>query len=398
MDNRRINSPLRPASAMWRGVIGLFVAFRLLTAAWATAVVLIAPPNISPSDPELPNYQELVLERGPVGRALLGAWYRWDTAHYITLAMHGYAPDDGTTSWPPLMSLLTAALTVLLKDPLISILVISNAALIAALALLYVYVADHDESLAVWTLALWLAWPMGFYLFAGYAESLFAACVLGALLAARRGRWLVAGLCGALAALTRTPGVLIGLPLAVAFWEEHRGLVLRKWWRAAFIGLIPAAYGAYAVYVARWVGGGWPWEVVARRWHFRSAWPWEGLIGNAQALFGLVPTDYPFPFSLALDTGAVLLFAGLMVVATRRLSRMDAVYGWSLLALYLTTVYDRPMPIMSSTSRYVLTLFPGFVALASLARKPWQRVALTSGLLVLQLIALALFVERVWVT
>jgi Gpi18-like mannosyltransferase len=294
--------------------------------------------------------------------------------------------------------LLVAGANVLVGDPLISILLVSNLLVIAALYLLYCYTEALGTAPAGWVLALWVAWPTAFYLVAGYTESLWITCALGALLLARRGRWFGASFCAGLAALTRMPGVMLVLPLAYSFWEQNRGQHWRRWISGLWLGLIPLAYGAYALYVHDVIGGGWPWEVIRREWGFRAAWPWEGVIGNVQALFELVPHRYPFPFSLALDTLAFLLFCGLLVVATRRLPRADAIYGWALLILYAITVYDRPIPIMSSTSRYVLTLFPGFVALTMIVRRPWFRIVVIVVFGLVQLVALALFVQRIWVT
>jgi Mannosyltransferase (PIG-V) len=64
--------------------------------------------------------------------------------------------------------------------------------------------------------ALFCAQPMSVVLSMGYSESLFVALVAGMLLAAREHRWLLAGVLGALAGLTRPTGAAAAVALAVA--------------------------------------------------------------------------------------------------------------------------------------------------------------------------------------
>ncbi len=67
-----------------------------------------------------------------------------------------------------------------------------------------------------------LIFPMGFFLAQVYSEGLFCGLAFGALAQMRRQRWRGAALLAVLAAWTRAVGVALGLPLALAWWEEAR--------------------------------------------------------------------------------------------------------------------------------------------------------------------------------
>src|SRR5438270_156103 len=61
-----------------------------------------------------------------------------------------------------------------------------------------------------------------------YTESPFLLLVSGELLAASLRQWWLAGILGALAALTRSYGAFLILPYAVLYWQQH-GLYLSRW-------------------------------------------------------------------------------------------------------------------------------------------------------------------------
>ena len=69
--------------------------------------------------------------------------------------------------------------------------------------------------------------PTALFFQAVYSEALFLLLTLLAFWWARDRRWALAGLAGLLAALTRSSGLLLVVPLAVLWWEQRRGAPLR---------------------------------------------------------------------------------------------------------------------------------------------------------------------------
>jgi Mannosyltransferase (PIG-V) len=183
---------------------------------------------------------------GAVGNVLAAPAVRWDSIHYLAIAEHGYA-QPGDTVFFPLYPLLVRALGYVLGSDPVAGIVISALSFAVALTLLHrlteLELGPRAADATVWLLALA---PVSFFFTSVYTESLFLALSVGAVYAARRGRWIVAAALGGLAAVTRVPGVLLVIPLIVMYLKEHR-LAGR---RLGSILVVPAGLGCYLGYLA----------------------------------------------------------------------------------------------------------------------------------------------------
>ena len=80
-------------------------------------------------------------------------------------------------------------------------------------------------------------------------ESLFLLLTVASYYFAKSERWWLAGICGALASVTRTSGILLLPALAVLFWETYRpALQLRnaRTWRKEALALLLVPLGLFA--------------------------------------------------------------------------------------------------------------------------------------------------------
>ena len=77
-----------------------------------------------------------------------------------------------------------------------------------------------QEDAARRTVVLIAFFPAAVFFSAAYTESLFLALSVGVLLAARRERWALAGALGALAAATRSMGVLLIVPALLMYLSQ----------------------------------------------------------------------------------------------------------------------------------------------------------------------------------
>jgi hypothetical protein len=321
------------------------------------------------------------------------AFARWDGWHYLNIAHSGYLPTGADEAaffplYPMLMrtfGLATGNLS--LANLEIWGLVISNACLLIAAGLLYALVRlDAGRELAsrsVWYL---LIFPTSFFLSAVYAESLFLVLALGAIYAARRERWLFAGLLGAGAALTRPFGVIVAVPLAVELLMQWRDRGRPRWLAFPAIAVIPAALGIYMVFLQRMYGDPLKFLHVQDGWHRHMMFPWD--------TFGQF-----FSKPLTLNSGEhAFIDFGFAVLAI-----VSVVLAWRMLrpsyAAFLTVLVLVPLSSGSLTSlgRFDLVFFPVVLVLAKLGRRPGFDRAYTVTALGIGAVFMALFAQWYWV-
>lgn len=160
-----------------------------------------------------------------VDRVWFAPLERWDTVHYLSIVEQGYGKYNGTAQFHPLFPWLASLLHNIGVPALASLCWVAFVSLVGlALALWYLARLDHTITVSELSVLLLVASPFAFSLFLPYSESLFLFCSVLVLYWARLKRWWLAGLFGALAALTRQQGVFLALPLAL----EIMGTVDRR--------------------------------------------------------------------------------------------------------------------------------------------------------------------------
>jgi hypothetical protein len=310
-----------------------------------------------------------LLRDGPAF-ALAGAWERWDACWYMKIATYGYEPGERSVAFFPLFPAAVRLVGTLTTLPYpVAGMIVSGVAYIGATAGLLRLVGDsHGVSIARRTVLFVSIFPAAFFLFAPFTESLFLAAAVWSLLLARERRWLPAAACAILAGLTRAQGVLLVLPLA---WEAYMalresGFRAPRAFASALAVLAPAAAFLGYGMVARGLTGETPYD--------------------AQSLWG--GTDFHPPWALvaasagwivergdgmqALNLATLLGAAALLAVGARRMPAVYSLFAWPPLLLVATRIQPTPL---TSTTRYVLVLFPVFVVAALLTEHRWLRRA-----------------------
>ena len=145
-----------------------------------------------------------------------------DSVYLLGIAAQGYHAEpvaQAFRDWAyfPLFPLVTRAVSIVtLGNIAVAGVLVSNLAFVAALVVLYrLSMIDLDHGRAVRSLA-FVAFAPGAVAFAmAYSDSLFLLLAAGAFLAAEQRRWWLMALLYGLATLTRLPGILLGVPLAI---------------------------------------------------------------------------------------------------------------------------------------------------------------------------------------
>ncbi len=359
----------------WIFPLALFLTLRLVASALGTVIASGPDPEPLSSGPVFAAADSL-LHTDRISHLFVNVWERWDTGWYLKIAGFGYDASDGTITYAPLFPTLTRWLAFLTGNYLVSALLISNLAALAVFILLYEVaraegLTGAQPAFAVLFLGFF---PSAFFLFAAYTDALFLAFVLGTWLAARRGKWLLAGLLGGLAALTRLQGALL-TPVLILLWlQETAGFNLFQpaTWRRSLAALrtpswlatlLPALACAGWMLSLRAAGLGSVPATLAEHWGIRTVAPWTGVWLFLERLFThqLYFIDF---VDLAVLAGVLVL----LVLALRRLDPALCVYAWLSLALFF--MRGSPPHLLDSFNRYLLSLFPVFLVLAKVRSLP----------------------------
>ncbi len=266
--------------------------------------------------------------------ALLGVWERFDTLWYIHIAQSGYDRPDALVFYP-LYPLLIAVSHL---PPLVAALLISTvSSFLFAWGFQKLVMLDYLPAVGGRALVLYLVWPAGFMLFAGYPESLLLCCVVWAIYFARSGSAVGTVLMALLAGATKPTGALVFVPIAFIAIRESKWRVLAASLAAA---CAPVAMALWSNASGRMAAQ----QVYATYWGTTIGPPWQTF------WFALV---VPTPF------GGLNMLALCLVMLFAFLGRLE--YSFFAASVLWVVLSKQTMPLLESTSRYVMLIFPAFM-------------------------------------
>ncbi|MGH7912479.1 MAG: hypothetical protein ACREOV_12225 [Candidatus Dormibacteraceae bacterium] len=375
---RRARYPVLAGAGVW------LIVHAGLVIATGSATILILP--FMKGGAAAPSWHQAIL-------TLIERWTNWDGGWYVGIAAHGYSPD--ATAFFPLFPMLVRAVGLgvhAVAAPLapavageawrVAALIVANAMGLAAMIAVAALVLQETRNrrLVLVTLVLLAAYPVAFYLAAGYTESTSITFVALTLLLLRRRCWWGAAAAAVLAALAHSTGVLLAIPIAYEYARLH-GWWRPAWWRSGWglgrlrevaVGVVaiaaaPVGLGAYLAYL--WTRFGDPLVFVRSEaivWGRRSAAPWQ----TAEAVLHVFrhPSTEVWRYLTAFDLLALGGFALVVVLCARKLPVSFTLYGVALVLLSIVeSAPGGPDPITSS-ARYLLVGVPAFIGAGVLLR------------------------------
>jgi len=307
------------------------------------------------------------------GFSVFDMWFQWDSVHYLRLATEfnfftPLTPDEQALmaqslagehfsvpwslhrfAFAPLYPMLAKLLSIpLFGNVGLAILVVSNLAFFACLALIYdlagLVLPKAKPGDAVILLALA---PTGFLLQAALTESTFLALALGCFVLAERRRWgWVVPLAAALA-LTRSMGFMIALPLLFVLlrqrgWRFAREDVRRYAGALPALAAAPLAWGGFMAYC----------RVMTGDWFAYTHVQWSGWWVSLQSPVRWVPPLLGPPDQEFVKAWLVLAAVALLALAIRRVPVPYVVWG----ALLLVTPLAAGL-WAQSILRYLVVIF-----------------------------------------
>jgi hypothetical protein len=309
-----------------------------------------------------------------------------DSAWYLLIAAHGYV-SPASSNFFPLYPLSVGLATPLFGNAVIAGIAISIGSMVIALTLLYrLALLDFERQAARLAVVLIGVFPASLFFSAVYPTSLFLLVTIAAVYAARSEQWALAGLCGGLAAATRSNGILLLVVLALMYLYGPRGRSsvrdrVARWWRPRFpirsdiawLALVPAGLAVYLGYLQVKHGAPLaPFRAATDDWGHSLGPPLASAIeafgrlpGDLQAVFNgsTTPIGLGDPISWQsrnlIDVLFLAVAAGGVAVAWHRVPRVYTIYA--LVQLAQVTSFPTVKEPMIGLPRYMLPMFPLFL-------------------------------------
>jgi len=385
----------------------MFLAIRV--GVWVgTAFTLVWAPLRGSDSPPFRAYEG-------VTDLLFGTFAHWDSVWFIHIAEHGYDSKQ-VTAFFPLYPILVHGLAEVVRSTIVAGVLISVAAGAVAAGVLFRIARPLLGREVAGDAVLFLAlYPIAYVFTAIYSDGLFLALATGAFLAGQQRRPLLAGVLGGLACGTRAAGLALVPALLVLLWPRRRAL--REYAGLAQILLLPAAVGAYAIYLNHRFGD-WLAFVHAEGsvdWnrHVPPSGPFQGFWDAATAgwhgaaeLVRHLPRTQNAPAGLpvhdqwaawnALQFVLLLVAIWLTVEAWRRLGPAFGVYSAATILVFVSS--PAKFVPLASEPRYLLADFPLFLVLARMTEgRPRLRLAVIVGFAVAGGFAAVGFARNTWI-
>jgi Gpi18-like mannosyltransferase len=333
------------------------------------------------------------------------SWMHWDVFSYSGIAQNGYSLVEDTVFFP-LWPLLMHGTGVLFGAShtayYIAGFLLTNLFFYLALVIFYHLLnKDFDSTVARNSLFYLTFSPYAIFFFLGYTESLSLFLSLAAFLCLQHSRYWLTGLCGFLAALTHSQGVLLVIPFAVVilqrFWLWDREQT--NWWQklhACFpLLLIPLGIVVFMLYL--WITKGSPLIFSiqeAQSWHRPLTFPLWSMVLTIQAIFH-APNTY-FQFMNLLDLLCVFVPLIILVPGWKRLPLHYALFALATILLNISYPQGMLEPL-TAVPRYMLLVFPVFVILGKWGKNPRLDRVITVCQFALFVLNILLFVKHSWI-
>jgi hypothetical protein len=332
-------------------------------------------------------------------QAVYGHWYRWDAIWYGTIAQGGYqyfgTREASNVAFFPLFPLIEGLVSRVTGLPVeASGSWVSTLLAFAACLLLYRLAQREtdDAETASRSVVYLLAFPAAYYLAAGFSEATYLLCVLAAFWWARDGRWAWSGVAAFLAGLARLHGALLIVPLGYEYLRQ-RGFRLRSI-RADVLAILGAPLGvlAFMAYLGLQFGRSFAYFEIQSLFFKGSraeAFPTFPTTTLAKYLDGLL-NGAPTTEGVIVVAATILL----LILTLEVWLRLPRVYGVYMLTVALFSLVGGDL---ISMPRFVVPMFPGFIALALLGKRPWvDRIILIVSIALLGVLAL-MFTKGYWI-
>ena len=333
----------------------------------------------------------------PILHYLLAPWANFDGVHYLAIAGNGYTNNGAFFPLFPLtiyfLTSLFGAIQAFGPVQYFSGLFLSNAYFLLALVVLYKLLKlDYKDNVVFRTILVLLVFPTSFFFASIYTESLFLLLSLLAFYFARKRNYFAAGLFAALLTATKFVGIAIlpALILEVAINEKILSIKVLKQKLLKLLPILLAPLGLIAYMYYNSFKWGDPLFFVKAQEEFANNRSSSSIILFPQTIiryFKIFFTVSPnqFEFWVALLELSAFIFASIMLYVAYK----KGVRATYLVFAILAFLIPASTGTFTSMPRYVLTMFPVFIALALIQNKIFKLIyCIVCGVLLFLLLML----------
>lgn len=318
----------------------------------------------------------LMLALGFVLRRLLGYdesaggyirfWLCTDSRHYMDIARDWYLSDG---EWDRLVQLvflpgypvIVRLFAYIIGNELAAGLFVSALCFAGSGVMLYKLVSlDEDSAAAKRAVKLFALSPAAFFFAAPMSESLFVLCTVSCLYLLRRGKLITGSLIGAYAAFTRSPGLILIVPILLEL--VHKRAKPREY---LSLVIVPLGFAAYCLVNYTVSGDAFKFmEYQSVHWHQQLGWFFNTAAYQSENAVSTARDNPALFFGLWLPN----LLAQLLALVTMLLAvrKIRASYTAYFIAYYIVTM---GATWLLSAPRYLAAMISLPIALAALSPK-----------------------------
>lgn len=327
---------------------------------------------------------------------LIYPWANFDGIYYLYIAGSGYTVDNAGffPLFPALIKLLSFSSPNFSFNEFIIGFILSSLFFLLSLMFLYRLLSlDYTAKIALSTVIVILVFPTSFFFAAIYPESLFLLLTVLTFYFARKGNWLISSLFAVLLTATRIVGIAIFPALLFEFYIQNKTLISKK--------IIPILFVPAGLIFYSWfnlTSFRTPLQFIKAQGALHNSRSVEQIILLPQTLIRYLRILSELRFNqfewwvAMLEFASFIFAAVLLYLAWKKKIRMSYIV-FSLFAFLI--------PISTGTfsglPRYVLILFPIFIALA-LVKNRYVKITYAVISLILLTILFMLFSKGYYVS
>lgn len=324
-----------------------------------------------------------------------GVWGNFDGIYYLYIARAGYTIDN--SGFFPLYPMFVKIFSIGESSiQFYTALILSSLFFLLSLIMMYKLIKlDYSNSVTISTILSILVFPTSFFFAAIYSESLFLFLMLSSFYFARKGNWYLSAIFGILLTATRLVGIAILPALLLEFYLQNKTLFSKKILPILltplgliFFSLFNLANFGNALQFIKAQGA-----VLNNRSVDQVILFPQTMLRYFKILTTISPSVYEWWVAL-MELSSFILAGILLYIAWKKKIRASYVL-FSLIAFLIPASTGT----FSGLPRYILVLFPIFLALALiknkqslfLSRKNWIMITYFIIGITLQIILLMLF-------